>query len=134
MTSNFSFLRGASHPQELVAQAKALGYPAIAITDRNTLAGIVRAYAETIKKVRGEDGEEIESAGPRVRLIVGCRLDLQDGPSLLAYPTNLAAYSRLCRLLSTGNLRADKGDCHLYKKDVYEYAEGMKFIAIPRPH
>ena len=117
VTSNFSFLRGASHPEELVEQAASYGYKEIAITDRNTLAGIVRAHVAAKKK--------------DMRIIVGCRLDLMDGPSLLAYPTDKAAYSRLCRLLTTGNLRAEKGDCHLYKKDVYEHAEGMKFIAVP---
>lgn len=117
ITSNFSFLRGASHAEELVNKAIELGYKAIAITDRNTLAGIVRAYAAT----KGKD----------IRLIVGCRLDLLDGISLLAYPTNKAAYQRLCTLLSTGNLAAEKGQCHLYKKDVYKHAEGIKFIALP---
>ncbi|SDG87431.1 error-prone DNA polymerase [Chitinophaga filiformis] len=117
VTSNFSFLRGASHPEELVEQAADYGYKEIAITDRNTLAGIVRAHVAAKKK--------------NMRIIVGCRLDLMDGPSLLAYPTDKAAYSRLCRLLTTGNLRAEKGDCHLYKKDVYEHAEGMKFIIVP---
>lgn len=117
VTSNFSFLRGASHPEELVEQAASYGYKEIAITDRNTLAGIVRAHVAAKKN--------------DMRIIVGCRLDLMDGPSLLAYPTDKAAYSRLCRLLTKGNLRAEKGDCHLYKKDVYEHAEGMKFIAVP---
>lgn len=117
VTSNFTFLRGASHPNELAEQAAEMGYKAIAITDRNSFAGIVRAHAAAKKK--------------GIRIIVGCRLDLLDGPSLLAYPTNLAAYSRLCNLLSTGNLRAEKGDCHLYKADVYQFAEGVKFIALP---
>ena len=93
VTSNFSFLRGASHPEELVEQAFALGYTEIAITDRNTFAGIVRAH--TVAKKKG------------IRIIPGCRLDLLDGPSLLALPTNKAAYSRLSTLLSKGNLRAE---------------------------
>ncbi|MET0463353.1 MAG: error-prone DNA polymerase [Chitinophagaceae bacterium] len=117
VTSNFSFLRGASHPEELVEQAIALGYKEIAITDRNTLAGIVRAYKVAKEK--------------NIRLIPACRLDLLDGPSLLAYPTNKNAYARLSALLSTGNLRAEKGDCHLYKKDIYAHADDMKFIAVP---
>ena len=74
VTSNFSFLKGASHPEELVMQAAALGYKAIAITDVNTLAGVVRAYAAAKKM--------------DVRLIVGCRLDIQDCFSLLIYPIN----------------------------------------------
>ena len=95
VTTNFSFLRGASHPEELAEQAAALGYTAIAITDRNSLAGIVRAHAAAKK------------AG--IRIIVGCRLDLLDGLSLLAYPTNIKAYSQLCNLLTIGNRRAEKG-------------------------
>lgn len=117
VTSNFSFLKGASHPHELIEQAVELGYDRIAITDHNTLAGIVRAY--TAAKEAG------------IKIIVGCRCDLLDGISLLAYPTNKAAYSRLTNLLTKGNLRTEKGKCHLYKKDVYEYCEGIKFIALP---
>jgi error-prone DNA polymerase len=117
VTSNFSFLKGASHPEELVEQAAADGHDAIAITDHNTLAGIVRAH--------------VAAKMHNIRLIVGCCLQLQDGPPLLAYPTNKAAYSRLSALLTKGNLRAEKGDCHLYKKDVYEHKEGLLFIAIP---
>ncbi|MEJ8843721.1 error-prone DNA polymerase [Lacibacter sp. H375] len=117
VTSNFSFLRGASHPEELAEQAAAYGYKEIAITDRNSLAGIVRAHASAKK------------CG--IRIIPGCRLDLADGASLLAYPTNKAAYSRLCNLLSTGNLRAEKGECHLYKADVYLYAKDMLFVVLP---
>ena len=116
-TTNFSFLRGASHPEELVEQAVAFGYNAIAITDRNTFAGIVRAHVAT----RGKD----------IRLIPGCRLDLLDGPSLLAYPTDKDAYALLSALLTVGNLRAEKGECHLYKKDVYQHSKGIKFIAVP---
>ncbi len=117
ITSNFSFLRGASHPEELVEQAVALGYTAIGITDRNTFAGIVRAHAAA--KKRG------------IRIVVGCRLDLLDGFSLLAYPTSKKAYSQLSNLLTTGNRRTEKGECHLYKKDVYEYADAVKFIVLP---
>lgn len=117
VTSNFSFLRGGSHPHELVEQAAALGYTEIAIADLNTLAGIVRAYVAAKK------------AG--IRLIIGCRLDLLDGPSLLAYPTDKEAYARLSGLLSKGNLRAEKGLCHLYKADVYAHAKGVKFISLP---
>jgi len=117
VTSNFSFLRGGSHPEELVEQAVLLGYKAIAITDRNTLAGVVRAHAA--------------ARSTPVRIVIGCRLELLDGSPLLAFPTNLSAYERLCTLLSEGNLKAGKGECHLYKADVYRHAEGMKFIAVP---
>ncbi|GAB3916994.1 error-prone DNA polymerase [Mucilaginibacter boryungensis] len=117
VTSNFSFLRGGSHPQEMVTQAAALGYSAIAITDRNSLAGIVRAHTEA------------KQAG--IRFIPACRLDLMDGTSLLAYPTDHVAYARLSALLTLGNLRTEKGKCELYKADVYQYAEGLLFVAVP---
>ena len=116
ITSNFSFLRGGSHPHEIVEQAAALGYREIAITDYNTLAGVVRAHAAAKKS--------------GIRLIIGCRLELLDGPPLLAYPTDKDAYARLSALLSTGNLRAEKGKCHLYKNDVYKHAQGILFIAL----
>ncbi|MDQ2863258.1 MAG: PHP domain-containing protein, partial [Bacteroidota bacterium] len=117
VTSNFSFLRGASHPEELVEYAAELGYNAISITDRNSFAGIVRAHVAA--KRNG------------IRIIVGCRLDLLDGISLLAYPTNVKAYSQICNLLTLGNRRAEKGTCHLYKADVYAYAKNIKFIVLP---
>lgn len=117
VTSNFSFLRGGSHPEELVEQAALLGYDTIAITDRNTLAGVVRAHAA--------------ARGTSVRIIIGCRLELLDGWPLLVYPTDQPAYARLCTMLSEGNLRAEKGSCHLYREDIYRYAEGMKIIAVP---
>jgi error-prone DNA polymerase len=116
VTTNFSFLRGASHPEEMIEHAAALGYPAIAITDRNSFAGIVRAHVAAKKK--------------NIRLIVGCRLDLLDGPSLLAYPVNHAGYINLCSLLTTGNLRAEKGKCILYKNDVYKCAKDVVYIAV----
>lgn len=119
VTSNFSFLRGGSHPQELVVEALRLGYSAIAITDRNSLAGIVRGHMAA------------KEAG--IPFIPACRLDLMDGTSLLAYPTDIAAYGRLSALLTRGNLRTEKGQCELYKADVYEHKEGLLFIAIP-PH
>lgn len=119
VTTNFSFLRGGSHPGEIVAQAATLGYTEVAITDHNTLAGVVRAH--TAAKAAG------------IRIIVGCCLDLQDGPSLLVYPTCLDAYARLSHLLTTGNLRTEKGKCELYRKDVYAHKEGLLFAVIPPP-
>ena len=103
-TSQFSFLRGASSCEELFAQAAVLGLQALAITDRNSLAGIVRAH------------EAAKATG--VRLIVGCRLDLTDGASLLVYPTDRPAYGRLCRLLSLGKRRGGKAKCLLGWEDV----------------
>ncbi len=117
ITSNFSFLEGASHPEELIEQAARLGYNSVAVTDRNSLAGIVRAHMAAKKN--------------GIRLIPACRLDLQDGPSLLAYPTDKEAYGRLSTLLTVGNLRTEKGRCELYKNDVFQYAEGIIFIICP---
>ena len=117
VTTHFSFLRGASSAEELFAQAAVLGIPALGVVDRNSLAGIVRAYDAA--KVTG------------VRLVVGCRLDLQDGTSLLVYPTDRAAYSRLCRLLSIGKARAGKGACKLAWEDVVEWGEGLIVVLVP---
>ncbi len=117
VTTNFSFLRGASHPEELVEQAAAYGYKEIAITDRNSFAGIVRAHVAAQKN--------------NIRLIPACRLDLLDGPPLLAYPTNRNGYSHICNLLSRGNLRTEKGKCDIYKVDVYEFSKDVKFIVLP---
>ncbi len=117
VTTNFSFLRGASHGEEFVAQAKALGLAAIAIADRNTLAGVVRAHVAA------------KEAG--LRLVIGARLDLEDAPSLLCFPTDRKAYGRLSRLISLGQGRAGKGKCHLFLADVAAHAEGQIFIALP---
>jgi error-prone DNA polymerase len=116
-TSNFSFLRGGSHPEEIAMQAKHLGLAAIAVTDRNTLAGVVRAHAAA------KDAE--------LPFIVGARLDLQEpGLSFLAYPTNRQAYGALCRLLSMGQRRAEKGQCLITLEDVYAHAPGMIFALL----
>jgi error-prone DNA polymerase len=119
VTTNFTFLRGGSHPEELVMQAAALGHTKIAITDRNSVAGVVRAHLAA----RPDNVD--------IKIIPACRLDLLNGASLLAYPTDMDAWSRLSGLLTRGNLRAEKGQCHLYKQDVYEHAKGIKFIAVP---
>jgi error-prone DNA polymerase len=116
-TSHFSFLRGASSCEELFAQAALLGIEALAVVDRNSLAGIVRAHEAA--KVTG------------VRLIVGCRLDLTDGFSVLTYPTDRAAYTRLCRLLTLGKSRAGKAKCHLTWNDLVAYAEGLLAVFLP---
>ena len=121
VSSNFSFLRGASHPQELMAAAAATGLTAVALTDRNTLSGIVLAHS-FLKK----------TPDVRTRFIVGCRLDLEDGTSLLCYPTGRAAYGRLTRLLTLGRRRATKGECKLSLADVAEHSAGQQFV-VPFP-
>ncbi len=118
VTTNFSFLRGAAHPSEYADHATKLGLAAVGIADRNTLAGVVRAHVAA--KEYG------------VRLAVGARLVFADGtPDLLAYPEDRAAYGRLCRLLTTGNRRAEKGDCILTSADLKEFSEGLRLIAVP---
>jgi error-prone DNA polymerase len=117
VTTNFSFLRGASHPEEMAAEAAALGLAAVAVTDRNTLAGVVRAHGEA------------KAAG--MQLIVGARLDFTDAPSVLCLPTDRAAYGRLSRLLTVGKRRAPKGECHIALGDLFDHAEGQIIIALP---
>src|SRR5882757_10629124 len=106
ITTNFSFLRGGSHPQDYVHQASRLRLPVIGVADHNTLAGIVRAYSEL-------DNPEVKH---KPRLLIGSRLVLIDGtPDILVYPRDRAAYGRLCQLLTRGKRGDDteKGECHL---------------------
>jgi error-prone DNA polymerase len=117
VTSHFSFLRGASSCEELFAQAAALGLKALAVVDRNSLGGVVRAH-----QAAKETG---------VRLIVGCRLDLAEDFSVLAYPTDRAAYGRLCRLLTLGKRRGGKARCHLDWSDLVAYGEGLIVVLLP---
>ena len=117
VTTNFSFLRGASHPQEMVAAAAALGLAAIGIADRNSFAGVVRAYGEARQR--------------KIKFLAGVRLAAIDGFEVLAYPTDRKAYGRLCRLLTKGNLKAKKGECHLTFEEILGASEGQVFIAIP---
>ena len=120
VTTNFSFLRGASHIEELLAQAAMLGHTALGIADRNTLAGIVRAHLRA-KEVG-------------IRLIPGCRLDLTDAPPVLVYPTDKKSWSNLCRLLTLGKGRAGKGGCDLRWADLAERADGLIAILCDAPN
>jgi len=123
VTSNFSFLRGASRPEELVAQACLFNYAGIGIADRNTLAGVVRAYA-------GFDHPHLPERKPK--FLVGARLVFEDGtPDILAYPIDRKAYGNLCRLLTVGKLRAKKGECTLYQSDLLDWQEGLLLAVIP---
>jgi error-prone DNA polymerase len=121
-TSNFSFLRGASHPEEMAATALALGHCGIGIADRNSLAGVVRAFSY----LRAHK----ESAGD-FRLAVGARLVFRDEtPDILCYPKDRAAYGRLCRLLTRGKARTEKGDCALFLDDLLEYGAGEHVVVM----
>jgi len=124
ITTNFSFLHGGSHPQDYVHQASELRMPAIGIADRNTLAGVVRAYGEL--------------ANPDVKhkpkLLIGARLVFADGtPDILAYPRDRDAYGRLCRLLTRGKLAAEKGECRLALGDLMDFADGQ-LLVLALPH
>ncbi len=118
-TSNYTFLTGASHPEELAGEAAAQGYDALGIADANTLAGVVRAHVAA------------RDAG--IRCIVGSRLVLSEpgGLTLALYPTDRAAYGRLCRLLTLGKRRAGKGECRLTLGDLGELNAGLVAVLIP---
>ncbi|HUO12876.1 MAG TPA: error-prone DNA polymerase [Caulobacteraceae bacterium] len=116
--TNFDFLRGASHPGELAVTAKALRLAAFAVTDRNSLAGVVRAH--------------IKAKELGLRFILGCRLDFADSsPSVLCFPTSRDAYGRLTKLLTVGQLRAPKGECELHWSDLVAHGEGQLIIVVP---
>ncbi|SMX46044.1 error-prone DNA polymerase [Actibacterium lipolyticum] len=157
VTSNFTFLTGASHPEELVLRAAELGLDAVAITDQNSLAGVVRAYS-ALKTLRSEaeeslpvrSSQQIDGCSRQIvghpqdlpnsgvthvpKLIVGTRLVLRDSPvSWLALPKDRAAYHRLARLLTLGKRRTEKGDCILNLSDLEEGCQGMILIALPPP-
>lgn len=155
-TTNFTFLTGASHPEELILRAAELGLAAIAITDRNSLAGVVRAYS-ALKELKREAteaigirssqtmdsssrqkfGHSVELARPDgahlPKLIVGCRLVLRNSPvDWIALPQDRPAYARLSRLLTLGKRRAQKGECHLDLADVLEGCAGIILVALPQ--
>ena len=120
--TNFSFLRGASHPHEMVARAHALGMAGIGIADRNSLAGVVRAH-RAWQAVGGQAGG--------FRLILGARLVFADDtPDMVAYPMSRLGWGRLTRLLTLGNRRAVKGDCILYLADLLEHGDDLLLIAL----
>jgi len=117
--SNFTFLDGASHPQELAETARALGHTALGIADRNSMAGLVRGMVAC------------EEAG--LRFLPGVRLHLSDGSAYLAWPTDRAAYGRLCALLSTARMEAPKGECPMGFTDLLAAAEGQVLARIAPP-
>ena len=119
--TNYSFLRGASHPAEMVLRAHALGMAGIGIADRNSVAGVVRAHVAW---------KDLAGIGD-FRLIVGARLVFADDtPDIIAYPTTRAGWGRLTRLLTLGNRRTTKGECELRLGDLLTHAEGLALIAM----
>jgi error-prone DNA polymerase len=126
--SNFSFLRGASHAEELAATASALGLDGFGLADINSVAGVVRAHAAVRDLKR-------ESPTAKLRYHPGTRLTFQDGtPEVLAYPRHRAGWGRLCRLLTLGNRRTEKGACHLTRADLLDHAEGLAVTVLPWAH
>ena len=123
-TSNFTFLTGASHPEDYVLRAAELGFDAIAIADVNSVAGIVRAHTKARELAR--DG------GPKLRLIPAARLVMEGGFSVTALPQDRAGWGRLCRLLTLGRRRVPKGQCHLTLQDLLDWGEGLALLIHPQ--
>jgi DNA-directed DNA polymerase III PolC len=121
--TNFTFLTGASHPEEMILRAAEMEMPALAVADVNSVAGIVRAHTKARELAR--DG------GPKVRLIPAARIILTDGFQVTCLPRDRAAWGRLCRLLSLGRLRAAKGTCTLHLSDLLDWGEGMEMLILP---
>ena len=116
--SNFSFLEGASHADELVERAAQLGYQGISITDRNSLAGIVRAHTA--------------ARDAAIRLIVGCQIYSVDGPPILVWPMNRRGYANLCRLITEGRMRSEKGACQITWADIARYQSDLVAGFVPQ--
>ena len=127
VTTHYSFLRGASSPEDLFRQAALLGLPALGIVDRNSVGGVVRALVAA---------EELAAHGIPIRMVAGCRLDLTDGSSVLVWPEDRAAWSRLTSLLTLGKSRADaqrgeKGQCFLHWEDLAHASQGLVGALVP---
>ena len=130
--TNYSFMRGASHPADMVARALELGLAGIVIADRNTVAGVVRAHIAL--RDAHKAAAEIGAPPPALRLLVGARLVFADGtPDIIAYPATRHGWGRLTRLLTTGNLRAAKGDCVLRLPDLLEFCDDLLLIVMASP-
>jgi error-prone DNA polymerase len=124
--TNFSFLRGASHPEEMVAQAIQLGHAGIGVADCNSVAGVVRAHVTVRETEAGQTG---------FKLAVGARLVFSDGtPNILAYPATRAGWGRLCRLLTQGKLKSAKGECLLSIDDLLANSEELLLAVVPPHH
>jgi error-prone DNA polymerase len=151
--SNFTFLTGGSHPEEYVTRALELGTAAVAVADVNSVAGIVRAHAaarDIARRVRERTAWDRENTpiGPPCpahippprsypvrdvpRLIPAARLEFTDAPPVIALPESRAGWGSLCRLLSAGRLRAEKGSCTLQLADLLEFAQGLRLILVPQ--
>ncbi len=134
----FSFLHGASRPEEMVETALELGHTGMAVADRNTLAGVVRPWTrlKALRKIAEAEGDTaLQQVLNRFRYVVGARLVFADGtPDVLAYPLHRAGYGRLCRLLTDGNRKTRKGECQLELGDLLKAGEGLGLVVVPPPH
>ncbi len=127
--TNYSFLRGASHPADMVGRALELGMAGIGIADRNSVAGVVRARS-ALEEAR-EQARAALTGEIAFKLVVGARLVFADAtPDIIAYPTTRHGWGRLTRLLTTGNRRAEKGDCILNFADLVDHSEELLLIVL----
>jgi error-prone DNA polymerase len=158
ITSNFTFLQGAAHPEEYMTLSCAMGLSGIAIADDNSVAGIVRAHTKardigrlvTARETWDRENDPIGPACPdelactsgatqpvsypiyhRPRLIPASRLVFQDAPPITVLPRNRSGWASLCRILTLGRRRATKGKCDLYLVDLYAHSTGLELILWP---
>ncbi|HTV78145.1 MAG TPA: PHP domain-containing protein, partial [Steroidobacteraceae bacterium] len=120
--SNFTFLRGASRPAELVQRARQLGYSALAITDECSVAGVVRAHMAL---------QEGGAAAPSLKLIIGSEFTLTCGLKFVALAMNRRGYARLCALITHGRRNAPKGRYQLTREDVQRHLADCLILWVP---
>jgi error-prone DNA polymerase len=123
ITSNFTFLTGASHPEEYIMRAADMGMAAVAVADVNSVAGIVRAHTKARELAR--DG------GAKIRLIPAAKIVMRDGFAVTALPQNRTGWANLCRLITLGRRRADKGDCDIGLQDMLDWSGDMTLLLHP---
>ena len=129
--TNYSFLTGGSHADELVERAIALGYRALAITDENTLAGVVRAYSAVQENNQKQTAEANGENPTQLKLIIGAEIVPNDAPPVLLWATDRKSYGNLSRLITVGRRRAPKGECWLSLADIADHASGLLAGVLP---
>ncbi|MEM9714983.1 MAG: error-prone DNA polymerase, partial [Pseudomonadota bacterium] len=126
-TSNFTFLKGGSHPQEYMRRAAGFGQSALAIADENSVAGIVRAHQEA-RDIAREETEDPGTHAATPRLIPATRIVTETGFTATVIPIDRPAWGRLCRLLTIGRTKGAKGSCHLKLQDLIDWSEGQQIL------
>ena len=129
--TNYSFLTGGSHADELVERAIALGYRALAITDENTLAGVVRAYSAVQENNQKQTADANGENPTQLKLIIGAEIVPNDAPPVLLWATDRKSYGNLSRLITVGRRRAPKGECCLSLADIADHASGLLAGVLP---